>query len=320
MGLIPWPRRWQGRCCRPFGGSPPPPPDEAPGPGPHQPPPQSHLDPCLPVSPGPKSDSPRAPPLRLRLPSETCRSGGAGRRVQGLHRAALLPSQPPRPSRRPPADPRCSAPTLRPAPWRLWISLGRRACSAGLHTDTAFRAPGQRALPAPPAGPGVLPSRLGAARRAPGGNRNYPRTPHPPRSGCTAPSATCAERTPPRAWAPLPPAPERASVPPPRALAAAASSPPRPCRRPPAPAPASPACLPSVRRNTTNLKKKNFFFFFPEMCTKKTREIRPSEGQDTEIRTGPERPYLAQRIIYRTGEGVRIRELFLKDRVMNSCT
>lgn len=56
------------------------------------------------------------------------------------------------------------------------------------------------------------------------------------------------------------------------------------------------------------------------MCTKKTREIRPSEGQDTEIRTGPERPYLAQRIIYRTGEGVRIRELFLKDRVMNSCT
>lgn len=107
MGLILWPRRWQGRCCRPFGGSPPPPPDEAPKPGSHQPPPQSHLDPCLPFSPGPKRDSPRAPPLRLRLSSETCGSGGAGRRVQGLHRAALLPSQPPRPSQLPPADPRC---------------------------------------------------------------------------------------------------------------------------------------------------------------------------------------------------------------------
>lgn len=186
-------------------------------------------------------------------------------------------------TQKPPAEPRGSEryPRRPPAPAsrpRVWAQL------RGLQGETAI-------------------TRGHPTLRVPAAQRRAPRAPSGRRPG---------------PGSPLPPAPERASVPPPRARAAAASSPPRPCRRPPAPAPASPACLPSVRRNTTNFKKKKFFF--SEMCTKKTKEIRPSEGQDTEIRTGPERPYLAQRIIYRASEGVRIRALLLKDRVMNSCT
>lgn len=269
MGSIPWPRRWQGRGCRPFGGSPTPLPDEAPRPGPHQPPPQSHLAPSLPVSPGPKRDSPRAPPLRLRLPSETCRSGGAGRRVQGLHRAALLPSQSPRPSRRPPADPRCFgacsppralAPSDIPRPPGV---LGgtphrNRLPSPGAASVTrAARRPRRPAL---------------ASGRSSEGSRGKPQLP-----ADTPPSAfrlRSAERHVRRADAAPglgPRCPRRRKEPP--CLRPGRAQPPPPARRAPAAArrhlhpPLPLAFRPCVEIPPT-LKKKNFFF---QRCARKRR-------------------------------------------------
>lgn len=169
----------------------------------------------------------------------------------------------------------------------------------------------RRLLSAPRLGASGYPSAAGRARRdstqtppaEPRGSERYPRRPPAPAScppgwaqlvglqGETAITrghptlcVPAAQRRAPRApngrrpgpGSPPPPAPERASVPPPQARAAAASSPPRPCRRPPAPAPASPACLPSVRRNTTNLKKKFFFFFF--------RNVHEKDEGDSTIR------------------------------------
>lgn len=304
-GFIPWPRRWQGRGCRPFAaahsatrrgaqaGPPPTPAPKSPRPVPS----------CL--SQLPSATAPCAPPLRLRLPRKPAGPGGAGCRA-GPPPRACLPSQPPGP----PAGLRLirdvSAPTLRPAPWRLWISLGRRACSADSTRTPPAEPRGSERYPRRPPAPASC-SRLGAARRAPGGNRNYPRTPHPPRSGCAAPSATCAEPTPPRACVPAAPGAGKSL----RASAPGAQPPP-PARRAPAAArrhlhPPFPLAFHPCVEIPPTLKK---IFFFRDARKRRGRFDHPRVK--TQKLNCPERPYLAQRIIYRTSEGVRIRESFLK--------
>lgn len=172
-GPLQWPRRWQSRGCRSFGGSPPPLPYESPRLGPTLPPPQSPRGMCLPVSPSPRRRSPGAPPLWPGIPSETCkpsREGTATAPAAGLSLPSVSARPPgaarsPRASLPPPTHRRhASAPTLRSAPRRL-RTLGWGACSVGLRAVSARRSPGATSVTRAAAGPGH--TSLLAGRRVP---------------------------------------------------------------------------------------------------------------------------------------------------------
>ena len=139
-------------------------------------------------------------------------------------------------------------PTLRPAP----LDIPRpRGVLGG--TPRRRRPPEPRVserYPRRRPAPGVPLSRLGAARRALGGNRRHPPTPNSPRSSCAAPRATCAKRAPHPAWGAAPGAGKSLR-------AATATDPLRPCRRPHLHAPLPLAFHPCVE--IPRIKKKIFF-------------------------------------------------------------